>query len=97
MQAIHVKIIGMADLIELLPARFKVKYIDYKHDVYYYAVFNFLYHFSQKLFVTNNAVNFYFYCICGAKFRADLKSLFKKKKFSEQRQSEAVDTISSTI
>ncbi len=42
-----------------------------------YALYFFLYHFSNKFYMTNNAaINFYLYCITGSKFRQDLVELF---------------------
>ena len=34
---------------------------------------------SNKMFFTNNAVNFFLYCVGGSKFRSDLRNLFCKK------------------
>ena len=73
--------------------------IDYNNDPYYNAVYTFVYHLSQKLFVTNNAVNFYFYCIGGAKFRADLAQVCGRNKRAQKQQtrrSERFDSITST-
>ncbi len=41
-----------------------------------YANFVLSYNICQKLFFTNNAVNFFLYCVSGRKFRTDLKSVF---------------------
>ncbi len=41
-----------------------------------YALYHFLYNLSNKLYMTNNAVNFYLYAITGSKFRKDLMELF---------------------
>ena len=38
-----------------------------------------LFHVSQKLYYTNNAVNFFLYCVSGTKFRNDLARLFRGK------------------
>ena len=40
-----------------------------------YAGFVFYFHLSQKLYLTNNGINFFLYCISGKKFRNDLKEL----------------------
>ena len=41
-----------------------------------YAYFVLSYNVCQKLFFTNNSINFFLYCISGRKFRADLYLLF---------------------
>ena len=41
-----------------------------------YANFVLSYNVCQKLFFTNNSINFFLYCISGSKFRADLFLLF---------------------
>ena len=40
-----------------------------------YARLIFFYHISQKLYHSNNGINFSLYCISGQKFRSDLKEL----------------------
>ena len=42
-----------------------------------YANFTLSYNINQKLFFTNNSINFFLYCISGQKFRNDLLSLFR--------------------
>ena len=42
-----------------------------------YANFVLSYNVCQKLFFTNNSINFFLYCISGRKFRNDLLSLFR--------------------
>ena len=40
-----------------------------------YASLMLFYHVSQKLYNTNNGINFFLYCISGQKFRNDLKEI----------------------
>ena len=40
-----------------------------------YVKFIFFYHLSDKLYHTNNGINFFLYCISGQKFRSDLRDL----------------------
>ena len=35
-----------------------------------------IFEISYKLYVTNSGINFFLYCICGQKFRSDLKIAF---------------------
>ena len=37
-----------------------------------------MYHISNKLFIANHAINFYLYCLSGAKFRNDFFNILKK-------------------
>ncbi|CAH1800623.1 unnamed protein product [Owenia fusiformis] len=50
--------------------------IHFKESAKEYALNTLLYHISNKLWFSNSAVNFYLYCLCGSKFRSDLKKLF---------------------
>ena len=43
-----------------------------------YANFVLSYNVCQKLFFTNNSINFFLYCISGRKFRADLLDLLSR-------------------
>lgn len=43
-----------------------------------FANFVLSYNICQKLFFTNNCINFFLYCVSGRKFRGDLVSLFCK-------------------
>ena len=52
--------------------------VDYNSSPEAYASFFLLIHVSNKLFVTNNCINFFMYVISGTKFRNDLKFLFGK-------------------
>ena len=40
-----------------------------------YAIYQLIYHVSQKLYFINNAINFYLHCVSGSKFRNDLQVL----------------------
>ncbi|KAI0243436.1 hypothetical protein LSAT2_000003, partial [Lamellibrachia satsuma] len=35
-------------------------------------------HVTNKLYFTNNACNFFLYCVSGTKFRRDFKTLFRE-------------------
>ena len=52
---------------------------DYKVDPDSYASFIMLYHTSNKLFVTNNCINFALYVLSGNRFRRDLVNMFRGK------------------
>ena len=63
-----------------------VRYIYYDFNTFTdtptsYATYIFVAHATHKLFTTNNAVNFYLYCITGSKFRQDLITLFCNLKY----------------
>ena len=82
-------------LIVSLPTYIRFIYYDlnsYTDTPTSYAVYIFLAHFTQKLFTTNNAVNFYLYCITGSKFRHDLMNLF-----CTQRKQPYFTSISLTV
>jgi len=67
-----------------------VHYIIRVHVLDYYfeypnklATFMLTYNIVNKLYFTNNAINFFLYCISGTKFRQELKQVFcfwRKKK-----------------
>ena len=42
-----------------------------------YADLMFFYHLSNKLYITNNGINFFLYCISGQKFRNDLRIILR--------------------
>lgn len=52
-------------------------YKDYDSSAQTYAIYFLLYHLTNKLYATNNAINFYVYAITGSKFRKDLRKLMK--------------------
>ncbi len=60
-----------------------------------YAMYMFLYNFSNKSYMTNNAINFYLYCITGSKFRRDLVKLFQCDKSSTS--SDSYDTTNLSV
>ena len=49
-----------------------------------YANFTFSYNINQKMFYTNNCINFFLYCLSGQKFRNDFLSLFRRKRSGKQ-------------
>lgn len=55
-------------------------YIDFQTSPKVFADFFLLYNASQKLYYTNNGINFLLYVISGQKFRQDLIGLFIKRK-----------------
>lgn len=67
--------------------------IDNQKDADTYATFMLLYHVTNKLFLTNSAVNFFLYCIGGSKFRAVLKRICIRKK-KPQKGAESQDSDS---
>ena len=54
--------------------------VDYTTTAIDYATFILAYHITNKLYFTNNAVNFLLYAVSGTKFRRDLVTLFSRKK-----------------
>ena len=50
-------------------------FIDYHISPWSYSNFILLVQISNKLYFTNNGINFFLYCIGGSKFRHDLKML----------------------
>ena len=61
-----------------------------------YANFVLSYNVCQKLFFTNNSINFFLYCISGQKFRNDLLSLFRCHRKSAKNGGEYSDSGSNT-
>ena len=58
--------------------------VDYTSDAYSYSSFMLFVQITNKLYFTNNGINFFLYCIGGSKFREDLTKLCcKSKKKSE--------------
>ena len=75
--------VSFAYLIITFPISVRVvvyNFVDYKRSAGAYGVFVLLYNVLNILLYSNNAINFYLYCITGSKFRQDLKNLFVKKK-----------------
>lgn len=65
--------------------------IDRYKDPDTYATYILVYHLSTKLYFTNNAINFFLYCIGGSKFRRSLKKLFVCRNVSELRRRYRLD------
>ena len=61
-----------------------------------HANFVLSYNICQKLFFTNNSINFFLYCISGRKFRNDLFSLFRGKRKGGKYGNESSDSSSNT-
>jgi hypothetical protein len=77
--------------------------LDHENNPYHHAVYTFLYHLTQKLTATNNAVNFYLYCMGGQKFRSDLRKLCSRRTPREDRNTTSrsntednISTVSAT-
>ena len=64
-------------LVLMLPAYVRCVYTQFRKvsTPAKYAGFVFFSQISQKLYYTNNAINFFLYCISGKKFRNDLKEI----------------------
>ena len=65
-----------------------------------YAQLLLFYQLSQKLYVTNNGINFFLYCINGKKFRNDLKNILgfgKERSVANRETSQCSATESSAI
>ncbi len=52
-------------------------FVDYKKDVDSIAKYVLVYNITNKLYFTNNAINFILYCLSGPKFRSDLVRMVK--------------------
>ena len=50
-----------------------------------YATFMLFYHISHKLYNTNNAINFFLYCISGRKFRTESKEILCSSRKSSSK------------
>ena len=44
---------------------------------YFYASYHLFYHVVDKVYYTNNGINFFLYAMSGHKFRADLVKVFR--------------------
>ena len=64
-------------LILMFPANIRFVYSNFvtRDTPTKYGNLMFFYHLSYTLYITNNGVNFFLYCISGQKFRNDLKEL----------------------
>jgi hypothetical protein len=50
-------------------------FIDYTSDAHAYSAFMLFVHITNKLYFTNNGINFFLYCLGGSKFREDLRAI----------------------
>ena len=62
-----------------------------------YANFTLSYNVCQKLFFTNNSINFFLYCISGQKFRNDLFSIFRCSTNRGKNKSESASLGFNTV
>ena len=70
--------VSIAYIVILLPISCRVlayMFVDYTRSPEAFAIFVLLYNAINNVLFLNNAINFYLYCIAGAKFREDLKRL----------------------
>ena len=59
--------------------QFVYQFIDQMGSPDAFALYVFVFFFSQNMYVTNSCVNFYLYCLSGSNFRKDLKYILCKK------------------
>lgn len=71
--------------------------VNYRTHPAVLATYILVYHITHKLYYTNNAVNFFLYCIGGSKFRKELKQLFVKIKGSVTNSDKTTSTASSSV
>ena len=62
-----------------------------------YARLILFFHITHKLYNTNNAINFFLYCISGQKFRNDLKEIFCSSRRSSSKSTSCSTVSSSTV
>ena len=77
---IMILLVSFANLIIFLPISILVltdTFIDITASPKTFAVQALVYSVMHLLFFTNNAINFYLFCISGSNFRSDLKKIFK--------------------
>ena len=76
-------------VILMIPTYLRFVYTNFaKQDTpFNYASFLLFYHVSQKLYHTNNGINFFLYCISGQKFRNDLKEILGCNKEQDSHDS----------
>ena len=76
-------------VILMIPTYLRFVYTNFaKQDMpFNYASFLLFYHVSQKLYNTNNGINFFLYCISGQKFRNDLKEILGCNKEQDSHDS----------
>ena len=61
-----------------------------------YARLVLFFHITHKLYNTNNAINFFLYCISGQKFRNDLKEIFCSSRRSSSKSTSCRSVSSNT-
>ena len=76
---------------------FYINIVDFTATPKTYAGYLLFHSAAQKLHYTNFGINFYLYVISGSKFRADLLSLFVRKKMSQNSENNTSDSTISTI
>ena len=70
---------------------------DYTKTPERFAGFYLFNHIIQKMYFTNNAINFFLYVISGHKFRNDLLGLFRKDQAQSKTRRTTPDTIVSIV
>ena len=60
------------------------------------AIYHMGHHICHKLWYTNNAINFYLYCLTGAKFRKGLAKMFKCGRMSKAMSTSSIQTTQTT-
>ena len=70
---------------------------DYTKTPERFAGFYLFNHIIQKMYFTNNAINFFLYVISGHKFRNDLLGLFRKDQAQSNTRRKTPFTIVSVI
>ena len=76
---------------------FYINIVDFTATPKTYAGYLLFHSAAQKLHYTNFGINFYLYVISGSKFRADLLTLFAKKKISQNSENITSVSAASTI
>ena len=70
---------------------------DYTKSPERFSGFYLFNHIIQKMYFTNNAINFFLYVISGHKFRNDLLGLFRKDQAQSNTRRKIPDTTVSVI
>ena len=68
-----------------------------KDTAYIQAVYHLGHHICHKLWYTNNAINFYLYCLTGRKFRQDLNMLWMRARGKQVTFGSSRETTSSSL
>ena len=76
-------------LVLMLPTYIRYVYTQFVklNTPFKYTGFVLFFEISQKLYNTNNAINFFLYCISGKKFRNDLKDILNCGRNSDRATS----------